>query len=141
MVIEDLWYSYPASKEPVLKGIDLKVREGEFLAIMGRTGAGKTTLCLTLNGIIPHVMLGKKKGKVWIYDRDTDEYTVPEMVDLVGMVFQDPEAQISGMTVESDVAFGPENLGLSEEEIKIVEGATQGRTLTCPAQRTAHPSF
>jgi len=117
VVIEDLWYSYPASKEPVLKGINLKIREGEFLAIMGRTGAGKTTLCLTLNGIIPHVMLGKKKGKVRIYDRDTDEYTVPEMVDLVGMVFQDPEAQIIGMTVESDVAFGPENLGLSEEEI------------------------
>jgi len=116
--IEDLRYSYPTSKGDVLKGINLKVKEGEFLSIMGPTGTGKSTLCLTLNGIIPHSLEGDLRGKVKVAGMDIKNHSVPELTQKVGMVFQEPESQLFCMTVWEEVAFGPENLGVDPKEIK-----------------------
>jgi len=116
--IEDLQYSYPTSKGDVLKGINLKVEKGEFLSIMGPTGAGKSTLCLTLNGIIPHSLEGDLRGRVKVAGMDINDHSIPELTQKVGMVFQEPESQLFCMTVWEEVAFGPENLGVDPKEIK-----------------------
>jgi energy-coupling factor transport system ATP-binding protein len=118
IVIENLSYTYPKSKEPALKNINLRVKEGEFLAIMGKTGAGKTTLCLALNGIIPQFYEnGKIEGEVIVDGLSTRQTPIQKLALSVGMVFQDFESQIFGVTVEEDVGFGLSNIGLSKEEI------------------------
>ncbi|MEM3437432.1 MAG: energy-coupling factor transporter ATPase [Nitrososphaerales archaeon] len=116
--VENLWYKYPKADRPALCGINLQVEEGEFLAIMGKTGAGKTTLCLSFNGLIPQYFEGGEySGKVIVNGLLTSN-TPPQKIALhLGMVFQDFESQIFGTIVEEDVAFGPLNLGLSRDEI------------------------
>ncbi len=79
---------------------------------MGPTGGGKTTLCLALNGIIPHSMGGTIGGRVLINGRDTRHHSVPELAQTVGLIFQKAETQLFNMTVEEEVAFGLETLGL-----------------------------
>lgn len=121
--IRNLYYSYPpltAQGEPVsvLHGIDLEVEKGEFVSIMGPTGVGKTTLCLALNGIVPQSMGGIFKGNVIVGDLNTKEHPVPKLASKVGIVFQDPESQFFNMTVENEVAFGPESLGIPPAEIR-----------------------
>ena len=122
IVIEGLHYSYPPlapDGEPVvaLCGIDLRVEPGEFLALMGRIGAGKTTLCLALSGLVPHATGGVIRGNVTVLGRNTKPQTVADLAAHVGLVFQNPEEQLFHMRVEDEVAFGPENLGLPREEI------------------------
>ena len=119
----DLHFSYPAlvsddKPRPVLQGIDLEVERGEFVSIMGPTGAGKTTLCLTLNGIVPQSTGGIIRGEVVVAGLNTRQHPVPELASWVGIVFQDPESQFFNMTVEDEVAFGPESLGLDPREIR-----------------------
>jgi energy-coupling factor transport system ATP-binding protein len=116
--IKDLWWKYEGSDDWVLKGINLKVEKGEFLAITGPSGAGKTTLCMCLNGLIPHSNPGIMKGKVIVAGLDTRRHSPSELSENVGMVFQDPESQFIGMSVEEEIVFGPENQGLPREEIK-----------------------
>lgn len=123
MIVENLHYAYPpltpgGKPIPVLKGVNLHVRRGEFLALMGPTGAGKTTLCLTLNGILPHLRGGTFQGKVIVAGMDTSQHSPGEMSRQVGLVFQDPESQLFNMTVEDEVAFGLESLGLSPAEME-----------------------
>lgn len=122
IAIRNLHYAYPpplpgARPTQVLRGIDLEVAAGEFVAVLGRVGAGKTTLCLTLNGLVPHATGGTIRGEVQVAGRDTRRHAVAELAQTVGLVFQDPEAQLTQMRVEDEVAFGPENLGLSPDEI------------------------
>jgi len=117
IVVDKLTYYYPHSEEPALKGINLKVKQGEIVTIMGHTGCGKSTLCLTFNGVIPHAIGGDLEGKVLIDGLDVMEHDIPELARRVGMVFQDPETQLFSVTVKSEVAFGPENLMLPREEI------------------------
>jgi energy-coupling factor transporter ATP-binding protein EcfA2 len=141
--VEDLHYAYPpltpgGEPIPVLKGVDLRVRRGEFLAIMGPTGVGKTTLCLTLNSILPHLMGGTFEGKVVVARMDTTDQVPGEMSHKVGIVFQDPESQLFNMTVEDEVAFGLESLGLapSEMEERI---AWALEVVRLPGLRKRHP--
>jgi energy-coupling factor transport system ATP-binding protein len=121
--IENLSYTYPpvaagASPTPALRDIHLAVKAGEFLAVLGPTGAGKTTLCLALNGLVPHSTGGAFRGDVWVAGRNTKTQPVAELATQVGVVFQDSESQLFNMTVEDEVAFGPESLGLPVEEIE-----------------------
>ena len=115
--IENLSFRYHGSKEYVLKNINLKFRRGEFVLLIGPSGCGKTTLINTINGIIPHVIQGLRKGSVRILGEDVKNLSLAEIATHVATVFQDPETQLFAMTVEEDVAFGPENLGLPRKEI------------------------
>ncbi len=118
---ENLHYDYfrydDDSKEPevthALKGIDLEIEEGSFIAVVGRNGCGKSTLAKHINAL-----LAPTEGNVWVCGMDTrDESLVWEIRRNAGMVFQNPDNQIIASVVEEDVAFGPENLSLSTEEI------------------------
>jgi energy-coupling factor transporter ATP-binding protein EcfA2 len=115
--VEGLTFSYPSSDQ-TLHGISLEINRGEFVGITGPSGAGKTTLCMCLKGLIPHVIGGKMRGRINICGMDSRK-TEPSMLsEAVAMVFQDPESQIVGLTVEEDLAFGPENLMKSSEQIR-----------------------
>jgi energy-coupling factor transporter ATP-binding protein EcfA2 len=123
VVIDDLHYAYPASapgeEEPhVLEGVSLSLVQGECLALLGPTGAGKSTLCLTLNGIIPHLIAGSFRGRVSVAGQDTRGSDPGELSQRVGLVLQDPESQLFNTTVENEVAFGPESLALRPREIE-----------------------
>jgi energy-coupling factor transport system ATP-binding protein len=127
--IRGLRYAYPGYMEHkesvnILDGLTLGVKKGEFVSIMGPTGAGKTTLCLALNGIIPHSIGGKFGGDVVICGVNTKRTTIAELAKKVGIVFQDPETQLFSMTVADEVAFGLENMGMPKDEmVKKVDEA------------------
>jgi energy-coupling factor transport system ATP-binding protein len=109
--VTDLWSWY--SKElPVLKGIDLAVRRGDFLAVVGANGSGKTTLVKHFNGL-----LRPRRGGVWLDRLDTARRSTGELARQVGFLFQHPEQQIFCPTVLAEVAFGPRNMGLSTPEV------------------------
>lgn len=101
-----------------LAGITLDITAGELLGIAGTTGSGKTTLCLALNGLVPQQTSGTIRGEVWIGDWNTRRVPVPQLATRVGIVFQDPEANLLGLTVEDEVAFGAENMGVDPREIE-----------------------
>lgn len=117
--IENLHFSYAAAddgSEPaeVLKGIDLTIGEGEFVAVLGHNGSGKSTLAKHLNGI-----LIPTSGKVIVDGIDTsDEDRLFDLRQRAGMVFQNPDNQIVSSVVEEDVAFALENLGVPYEEMR-----------------------
>lgn len=101
-------------KLEVLKGVNLEVRDGDFLAILGHNGSGKSTLAKLLNGI-----LTPQEGQISVYGYDPrNEDDVWELRKKVGMVFQNPDNQIVATIVEEDVAFGPENLGMESSVIR-----------------------
>lgn len=112
ITIEQLSFTYPGAKRPALNDLNFEVRAGEFVGITGPAGAGKSTLILTLNGIIPHFQAGKFQGRVLLDETDTFSSSCAEISRKVGSVFQDPEAQIVAPTVEDEIAFGLENFGL-----------------------------
>ena len=112
--IRNLHFQYPDAPEPSLRGIDLAVEEGSFVAVLGANGCGKSTLAKHLNAI-----LSPTEGKVLVAGMDTiaEELLIP-IRRTVGMVFQNPDNQIVANVVEDDVAFAPENLGIASEEIR-----------------------
>ena len=115
---ENLQYAYPADEgaEPVLalKGVDLTIEQGSFVVVLGHNGSGKSTLAKTLNGVL--LPCG---GHVYVEGMDTlDEHLLLDIRRTVGMVFQNPDNQIVANVVEEDVAFAPENLGVSSREIR-----------------------
>ncbi|NYT04441.1 MAG: ATP-binding cassette domain-containing protein [Candidatus Methanofastidiosa archaeon] len=112
MDIKDIHFVYPESKE-ILKGVTLSVREGEFLSLVGQNGSGKTTLAKHFNGL-----LRPTKGKVFILGEDTKNSSIAELSRKVGHLFQNPENQIFEETVFAEIAFGPRNLNIPEDEIE-----------------------
>lgn len=108
--IEDLWYQYPLATKAVLRGVNLTVNEGEFLVLLGPSGCGKSTLALTANGIVPNQIGGKIAGTVEIDGMNTRQHAVGELARKVGIVFQNPDAQIIHLHVEDEVAFPMQNL-------------------------------
>jgi energy-coupling factor transporter ATP-binding protein EcfA2 len=115
--VDCLRFKYANSEKFALNGVSFKVRRGEFFTIMGQNGAGKTTLALCLAGVIPHYIEGEFEGKVFVDGIDVASHTIPEVTTRLGLILQDPEDQIIGVTVRDDVAFGPCNLGLSKEVV------------------------
>ena len=122
--VADLRYQYPDTSQPALDNVSFEVEEGEFLGITGPTGAGKSSLCLTLNSLIPNSTGGTISGSVDVFGLNMAEATLQETFSFrdevglrVGMTFQDPDAQLVGMSVEEDLAFGPQNFGLNPDEI------------------------
>ena len=102
----------------VLRGVNLEIGAGEFVAVLGRVGAGKSTLCMALNGLVPHATGGVFRGDVTVLGRNTKTHTIADLARSVGLVFQDPEMQLTQMRVEDEIAFGPENLGVPTGEIE-----------------------
>ncbi|WP_258358881.1 energy-coupling factor transporter ATPase [Moorella sulfitireducens (nom. illeg.)] len=112
--VQGVTFFYPGTREPALENISLTIRPGEFLAITGPNGSGKSTLARLLNGL-----LRPGKGRVLVDGLDTaDAASLVEIRRRVGMVFQDPDNQLVAATVEDDVAFGPENLGLPPAAVR-----------------------
>ncbi len=111
---EKLVYTYEGAETPTLRGLDLEIEEGTFVAVLGHNGSGKSTLAKHLNGI-----LIPTSGRVLVDGMDTaEEQNLMAVRHTVGMVFQNPDNQIVANVVEDDVAFGPENLGIEPKEIR-----------------------
>lgn len=117
--VKELTYTYPASAKPVLSNVSLKVTRGEFLAIIGNNGAGKSTLCYAMAGFIPHFFRGSMHGSVHVAGKDTHVTSLNDIVQQVGLAFQNPFNQISGAkyTVYEEVAFGLENTGVPRPQM------------------------
>jgi energy-coupling factor transport system ATP-binding protein len=115
--INDLTFIYGASEQPALRNIHLTIYEGEYVALLGLNGAGKTTLQMCLNGVIPNMIIGDMEGTVKIDGMDTNEYPTRELAKVVGLVFDNPEFQLSQMFVAEEIALGLENLGVPPEEM------------------------
>lgn len=98
--------------------LNLKINQGEFVAIMGENGASKSTVCQMLNGIIPNSIGGRLSGQVLIHGLNTKEVGISELATKVGIVLEDPETQLFTTSVKAEVAFGPENLSLPPDEIE-----------------------
>lgn len=112
--IENLHFRYGDSEKEVLRGIDLSVQQGEFVAVLGHNGSGKSTLAKHINAI-----LLPTEGKVIVDGIDTaDERRLYELRQTAGMVFQNPDNQIVSSVVEEDVAFALENLGVPYEDMR-----------------------
>ncbi|MDR2543168.1 MAG: ATP-binding cassette domain-containing protein [Treponema sp.] len=115
---EKVFYSYSPEANLALNDISIHIKQGEFLAVMGENTAGKTTFCKLINGIIPHFHGGCLSGSVKVDNQDTVNCSVPQISQTVGMVLDDPDAQLFTSTVRNEAAFGPENLGLPVLEIE-----------------------
>ncbi|MDA8202460.1 MAG: ATP-binding cassette domain-containing protein [Chloroflexi bacterium] len=118
ILVEGLRYRYPSGDDDVLHGLSLEIAPGEFVGITGPSGAGKTTLCLCLKGLIPFALGGRMQGRVEIEGVSTRDIGPGKLAETAGLVFQDPESQIIGLTVEEDLAFGPENFAMAPAEIR-----------------------
>ena len=109
--VSGLGYTYPDGTT-ALRGVELRVADGERVAVLGPNGAGKTTLMLHLNGLIE-----AQVGRVAIEGTSVDEQSVRGIRHRVGLVFQDPDDQLFMPSVREDVAFGPANAGLSPDDV------------------------
>ena len=116
--IKNLSYTYPGATKPSINDVSINVEKGEFVLITGPSGCGKTTLCRCFNGLVPHFYQGELKGQVTVAGMDTSKHQTYEMAKYVGLVFQNPENQLFALSVEKDVAFGLENLGVPRKEMR-----------------------
>ncbi len=112
--LKNVYYRYQTGENYILKGVNLQIEKGEFVALVGPTGSGKSTMVQTINGL-----LRPSRGEVLIEGREIGEWKSPIQVrKKVGLVFQYPEHQLFEETVFKDIAFGPKNLGWSAPEIE-----------------------
>ena len=116
--IQELTFKYTGAKANALENVSLEIQKGDFVGIIGESGAGKTTLCSCLNGLIPHHYAGDFYGSVKIEGQDTFEIKPDKLALKVGSVFQDIESQIVSYFVEDEILFGLENFGVPADQIE-----------------------
>lgn len=116
--LKNVTYTYEDEVEPMLKDLSLEIYKGEFVLIVGPSGSGKSTVCQTFNGIIPNVLEGEISGEIFVDKRDVLELEPKDLSSSIGLVFQDPDAQLCNIYVEDEVAFAPENLKVDPQEIR-----------------------
>ncbi len=114
---EDFSFQYSGSKEFALKDINLQIETGDFVGIIGHSGAGKTTLTYAINGVVPHYFKGDFYGSVAVNGLDTVEMRPEELSRMIGSVFQDIDGQMVASIVEDEILFGLENFGIDKKEI------------------------
>jgi energy-coupling factor transporter ATP-binding protein EcfA2 len=115
---EGVSYRYPGAESWALNGLDLTLRPGESVLIAGSSGSGKSTLCRACIGLVPQFHLGEWIGKVFVDGLDTTQHPVYEVFRHAGLVFQNTDAQLFNQTVESELTYGLESLGLAPDEIE-----------------------
>nr|WP_202897682.1 ATP-binding cassette domain-containing protein [Actinopolymorpha pittospori] len=109
---------YPDSTNPVLHDATFEIPEGELCLVVGQTGTGKTTLLRAINGLVPHFTGGTLSGRVLVDGRDTRTHRPRDLADVVGLVGQDPLANFVTDTVEDELAYGMESLGLPPDVMR-----------------------
>lgn len=114
------WHYFEREEHDLL-GINLNIKKGEFVGLVGPTSSGKTALCYSIMGVIPHLSRGKvKEGDVIVDGLNTQEHTIGELSSRVGIILQAPKSQLTGagLTIEEEVAFGLENHGVPRKEMR-----------------------
>lgn len=115
--VRELCFTYSGTQHPALDGIEFSIPKGRSLSIMGRSGSGKSSLCFSLRGLIPESYPGEFAGDVLLDGNSISNRKVRELARAIGIVFQDFESQLLCSSVELEVAFTPQHLGLPREEI------------------------
>jgi len=115
---DQVGFTYPGATRPTLSGVDLSVDEGELCLVVGRTGSGKSTLLRAVNGLVPRFTGGLLTGSVWVGGRRTEDHPPRDLADLVGVVGQDPAAGFVSDTVEDELAYAMENLGVPADVMR-----------------------
>lgn len=134
-----LTYTYPNATKPAVQNVSMKIEKGEFVILTGPSGCGKTTLCRCFNGLIPHFYQGVLEGTIKVVNLNVSDHPIHELAAHVGLVFQNPENQLFALSVEKDVAFGLENLGVPRGEMqKKVEWATNTVGISDLRERAPH---
>ncbi len=116
--IENFSFSYGDSKKKALDKISMNISDGDFVGIIGASGAGKTTLSFAINGIIPHHYKGEYFGKILVNGKDVFDTDPCDIALEVGSVFQDVDSQMTSSVVEDEILFGLENFNVPKNEIK-----------------------
>ncbi|BBO83399.1 ABC transporter ATP-binding protein [Desulfosarcina ovata subsp. sediminis] len=139
---ENLSYTYPAADRKALDRLSLQIEQGEFVAVIGANNSGKTSLCLALTGVIPHLYHGRMQGRMRVCGMDTAEANIAKICSSsVALVMQKPENQLSGVrfTVREEVAFSLENQGMGRDEMQErVQAMLRMTGLTHLADRSPH---
>jgi energy-coupling factor transport system ATP-binding protein len=115
--VNELTFRYRRGTEPALRNVSLELDGGEVLLVAGPSGCGKSTLIRAINGLVPHAYSGDYSGEVRVAGQRVDEMKLRDIALHVGTMLQDPAKQIVGASVEAELAFGPENLGVARTEI------------------------
>ncbi|WP_346007387.1 ABC transporter ATP-binding protein [Janibacter terrae] len=118
VVLDGVTITYDGADAPALRDVDLTIDEGELALVVGRTGSGKSTLLGAINGLVPHFTGGHLEGRVLVAGRDTATHRPRDLADIVGVVGQDPLAGFVTETVEAELAYGMEQLGLPPETMR-----------------------
>ena len=125
--IENVNYKYPLEEKQALKNINIEIKKGEFWAVIGKNGSGKTTFCNMLRRFVPDFYKGELTGTITLEDKELKDYSQKELVQKIGFVFQNPFTQISGVkdTVFEEIAYGLENLGLDKPTSQLDPKGTE----------------
>lgn len=118
LAVQNLSFKYRGRPEYALQNISFELKPGEMLVVAGSSGCGKTTLIRCVNGLIPRSYKGEVEGKILLHGEDSKGFSLAKLSQTVGTLLQDPEKQILGAHVKSEVSFGPENLGLPSAVIR-----------------------
>lgn len=115
--LDNVSFTYKGESEPTVKNLNLEIRRGEFIGLIGPTGSGKTTLLNLIAGVLPHYIPGDLDGTLTILGKKTVDMSMAELSREVGLVMQDPESQLFNLYVKDEIIWGLENLGYPREEI------------------------
>ena len=119
IIVKGLKYKYPLTEALALDDVSFEVEEGEFIGVIGKNSAGKSTLCQAIVGLVPHFFKGAYGGKVVVDGLEVNNHEIADIALKVGMVFQNPFTQITGskMSVYEEIAFGLENIGIPQSQM------------------------
>ena len=123
--IKNLTFTYPGADTPTLKNVNIDIEEGDFVALVGNNGCGKSTLCKVMNGLIPHFIAGEFEGTVIAGGLDTLKTDIGSLAMKVGYVYQDFENQIVRPTVLDDASYACMNYAMKDYKERAVEALAQ----------------